>query len=444
VLVPLLLAGAVLLGSLIKTDLVRNDFERFDDLRLTFFFFAVLASACAAYTMLCLERPRLSIVAVRTGAFAATVLLLASFPVGSKDVFLYSLFGKLWTTYHVNPYSVAPAFFATDPWQPFAPVIWAKQPAPYGPLFLWQSGAVALAAAGHLFVAVWLHKLIAAAAFVLAVEVGGQIIGAAAAERPVRLALLAYNPLLLFESAANAHGDAVMGLLVLVAVWMQRLRGPRRWLAAPAALAAAIWYKWYALLWVPLFAIDVYRERGLGDAIYWTLATVVLIAVSGVVLFAPFADALPLVAQRLLAHENLRQIFPLQLSPPLAVLLRTVNACSLSLFWFDVLRLALFALIAVVVITCQWRSTISLAGAACLLSTAFVMLVVTVLWPWHLFVPVALALVAEGRPWQVVALVLTVLGLLSYFFTFVWAAIAIAAVAGSVGVLRSRKAWARR
>src|SRR5262249_152289 len=134
------------------------------------------------------------------GSLGAAALLLASFPVGSKDPFVYAAIGKVWGTYHANPYAVAPAAFPADPWQPYIQVLWARQPTPYGPLFLWEARLVDWLAGGRLFVAVWAYKLIGAVALAAAVVVAVRLMPRAtpADERGMRLALLAWNPLLLF------------------------------------------------------------------------------------------------------------------------------------------------------------------------------------------------------------------------------------------------------
>ncbi len=167
----------------------------------------------------------------------------------------------------------------------------------------------------------------------------------------------------------------------------------------------------------------------------------VLVAASGVVLLAPVAEALPLVVRRLFGHENLREVFPLQLSPVLALLLWGIEMAGQvggrwPLMWFDVARLALFTLTAVVVLACQWRGRVGLIESIAALSVAFTLLVITILWPWHLEVPVAVALIAAAPAWRAIGVLLTLLGLLSYFFTFAWAAVLLVVLAGALWIVR--------
>jgi hypothetical protein len=434
----LLLGLGVCAASYLKSDWTENDFERFEDLRLTFLFFALLGGACLGYVWLWRERPALSATTVVVVATIALATLLPSFPVGSKDVFLYAFFGKVWGTYHSNPYTVPPAAFALDAWQPYVQVLWAKQPAPYGPLFLWQARLVDAIAAGDLLAAVALHKVIALAALAATILIGAHAI--APAQRGYQAALLAWNPLLLFESIGNGHNDAVMVLLLMIASGLHARGGSRRGLGVPAALALAVWYKWYALLFVPAFAVGAWREGDQAPLRRWAVVMLVALLVSGVVLLAPLADAIPVVARRLLSHENLREVFPLQLSPLLAMLSWALAhagfAGPATLQWFDAIRLGAFALVVVVTLALQWRGALGVMESVCALSTGFTMLAVTVLWPWHLELPVAFGLVSPSPMWRGLAVLLTLLGVLSYFFTFTWAAALLLILGAAVRFLR--------
>jgi len=344
-----------------------------------------------------------------------------------------------------HPYTTPPSAFAADPWRPFGEVVWAEQPAPYGPLFLWQARVVDAVAAGRLFVAVWTEKVIATAALAAAVVIGAQLMNTSANVRWCRIALLVWNPLLLFESAGNGHNDAVMLLLLLGAVWLHTRDGMPGRVLAPTALAFAIWYKWYAVLYVPAFLVAVYRDGGRDSLRRWLIVMTVATLVSGLVLFAPLAEALPLLVRRLVDHENLHQVFPLQLSPLLAVLLWGLETTGQvggrwPLMWFDIVRAGAFALTVIVLLVWQWRGRIGLTESLCGLSAAFTLLLVTILWPWHLEVPVALALIATSPVWRGLGVFLTLMGLLSYFLTFVWSAVLLVLLAAALRILRWRSA----
>jgi hypothetical protein len=437
-----LLCAALAVGSFVHTDWPRNDFERFDDLRLTVYYFVLLTAACLGYAKLCLDEVALSRRTVIAAALAASALLWTSFPVGSKDVFLYALFGKVWGTYHANPYQIPPATFPGDPWLEYARTLGAQRPAPYGPLFLWQAWAGNALARSHLWLAAWAHKAVATFALAAALLVAMRFLRVVRVQQPWHImTLLALNPLLLFESAGNGHNDAVMLLLLVAGLFWHVRGGTHRSVLAPAILSLAVWYKWYAVLLMPAFVIDAYRVDGRQVVWRWIFSACVSAVVFGGFLMAPLADGTPVLLGRLIGHENLRTVFPLQLSPPLAALLWVCQTTGLvdqggNLFWFDSIRSVVFAATILAALGCQWRGVLTLVQSVCVLALALAMFALSILWPWHLLVPVAFALLSAARPWILLALALTCLGLLSYFFTFAWAAAALIFVAAAVVSVR--------
>jgi hypothetical protein len=64
---------------------------------------------------------------------------------------------------------------------------------------------------------------------------------------------------------------------------------------------------------------------------------------------------------------------------------------------------------------------------------------VTVLWPWHLELPVFFALLAEGTVLPMLGVALTVVALTSYFLTFAWATVLVAVLAATVWGLRAAR-----
>ena len=207
-----LLCGAVSVASFFKSDPARNDFERFEDLRLLFLYFALFTGLCGVYVAIYVQPdavPR-RILVVTCGACVA--LLLAGFPVGSKDVFFYAFYGKIWAFYHANPYLATIADFPSDPWQALVQAQWRNKPALYGPLALEQSWLIYAITGEHLWWTVWLYKAWASATLILTLGVADALlrpagdVGLAA----TRLPLLAWNPLFLFECAGSAHNEITM------------------------------------------------------------------------------------------------------------------------------------------------------------------------------------------------------------------------------------------
>jgi hypothetical protein len=447
------LCGAILLASFFASDATRNDFERFDDLRRLFLFFALFVGLCAVYVTLYSRPgnvPRRAILAT-TGAAAA--LLLASFPVGSKDVFGYAFFGKIWGVYHANPYVVTPADFPADPWQPFLQVRWRNQPVVYGPLFLWQSRPISVIAGDHLWAAIWLHKACATIVLLASLWIAQAILAHSVAETAAPgtwwLALLAWNPLLLFESASGAHNDVTMWFLLLCALWGWRTG---RCTAALCVLALSFWYKWYGLLFVPAFLIDTWKQEGARTAVRRAAVWLAAAGIMGLLLLGPLPGSLPTVISGLLHPGAMRGIYPNELSPLLAAVfwpLRVVGLFETDLGFrlFDGIRVTLFAAAVIAILIRQWRAAPSfstLTESCCLLAAAFFLLLITMLLPWHLLTVIGLAVLCRREPFLLAGVVLTVLGLLSYFLTFAVATLMLGVIVATLWMLRhSAGGWAQ-
>lgn len=440
-----LLFAAACAASYVKSDLTTNDFERFGDLRLTISFFVISLGLCAAY----LDAVGRSASpppspALRWGAWAAFLLpLLLMFPVGSKDVFAYSLHAKMWSAYGLNPYLEPSSALAGDDWLRFLKVWWADSPAPYGPLAL-EQGRLLYAFAGttlpSMIAAFKLYDvvLLVPCAWLVA-DLAARAQGdERAGERAVLLWL--WCPLVLFETAGNAHNDVTMVAAMLAAVALQ-LR--RRWLLSLALLLVGFWYKWYSIVLLPVWLAWQWRmQRASLSARNLTLAAALGGGVS-VLALAPFGGSLTALGERVFLHENIFRIFPTELPPPLWLLHWAGGRTGLldrpfGNLLFDTVRFTLLAACLLWIV--RRRTGIYTARAYvedCFWSLlAFLSFGVTILWPWHLLAAVAFALASGERRLQWAATILTTLGLLSYFLTFTVAALMAAAIATALWALR--------
>ena len=479
------LCGGILVASFLKSDWANNDFERFNDLRLLFLFFALFAGLCAVYVAAYRLRLEVSPRALAATTAVSSLLLLAAFPVGSKDIFAYSFFGKLWGLYHKNPYIVTLADVPADPWQPFVQARWRNLPAAYGPVFLWQARAIYVLTTEHLWAAVWLHKAVATSLLFASLWLARALLrstapdvtrwssrGCAPATAPPgcspsarsgravatalttgwceraqprapswQLVLLAWNPLLPFESANGGHNDIAMVLLLLGALECWRRRRPN---AASGLLALSIWYKWYGIIFVPAFLLETFKADGWRAASRQATVWVAFTLLAGMIFLGPLPGSWPAVLGQLMHPGAMTGIYITELSPPLAACFWTLKAFGLfDSAWgvrlFDAARVTLFVVAAVLILVRQWTAAPSLAAlveSCCLFACAFFLLLITMLLPWHLLSAIVLGLVAGREPFLLAAVVLTVLALLSYFLTFAVATLMLGVVLGALWLLR--------
>lgn len=435
---------ALAAASYAKGDLANNDFERLHNIWLSGAFAALFTALLLPYAAL-VELP--GGVPRRTGwlGFAALAgLALLVFPIGSKDIFLYVFYGKVWQAYGANPHLLAPAEFAADPWYRFLRE-WPEAPASlYGPLFSLQMRLEYALSDGHLTVAVALQKILGAAmvgiaAWLLAFLRRDHEGGASAPIDSRWLSLWLWSPLVLFESVATPHNDVAMTVLILAACALWQRERP---IPATAVLALAFWYKWYAVILVPVWL--AWSLRRWGRRAWMGLAAPAIAAVSALTLLPLAGDLRPMAARALELH-GVREIFPDELPPPLWLIFRAIAAAGLlsspvGITLFNAFRAAaLVAGLAWLV----WRHRATRYADTmflrdCFWSLAlFFAVVPTQLWPWHLVVLCAFALATPGRGYERAALGLCAAGLLSYFVTFAYATVA-------CGLIGAALWWMRR
>ena len=75
-----------------------------------------------------------------TVAYALTVLLLPLLL--SRDVFSYTLYGRIVTQYHANPYVKTPADYPASDLNKWVWYGWRDTPSFYGPVFVWMAAAI--------------------------------------------------------------------------------------------------------------------------------------------------------------------------------------------------------------------------------------------------------------------------------------------------------------
>lgn len=422
-------------ASFIERDATKNDFERFEDMRLLILFLALFVGLGLVYVRAALQPP-VSRMAVLVTALLAAALLFCSMPVGSRDLYLYAFYGKLWATYGTDPYTHTVAEFTADPWQPYVQMQWAHRHMIYGPLFLWQSRLAGWLAGDHLFVSMWTFKTMAVGGLLVVWSLSARFANAIRRQDATSsVMLIAWNPLLLFEIAGNGHNDVMMAALLVAALWCWHVE---RRSSAMALVALSFWYKWYGLIVLPVLLIDGLKRYGVG-------ATARLLAVCAAALvLVGFATLywVPGAASEIVAELRnpvvVSQIYPTELSPVLAPWFWLLQATGLldtpyGMTVFNGGRVVLFAAACLAIVWRQWRlpaSTPLVLEGAFLMSFAFSMLLLTILWPWHLVLPVCLGLLTGNRVCIAIAIGLSLAGLLSYFLTLAIAALALVLIAG--------------
>lgn len=152
-----------------------------------------------------------------------TGILLFSYPAFSYDIFNYMFTAKTVLVYHKNPYAVIPLQFAgVEPWLSF--MRWTHLPSAYTPLWIFLTLPAYLMGFGYFLTTLWSIKAIAAAGYVGTIWFVGKLLAKTDPKHKVLgMAVIALNPLVIFESLVSGHNDIVMMAFAMMSLYSRSL-----------------------------------------------------------------------------------------------------------------------------------------------------------------------------------------------------------------------------
>lgn len=227
---------------------------------------------------------RESVLPVYIGYLIVAVILTFFSISLSIDGYYYVFFSRLFGVYGINPYvlvspiTISDGIFA----QEFPLLHNPPFPDPYGPGFTLLAGLVGkLESSSSLWMQLWTWRCLSVLACVLILAAVARIIKKITPhERACRVAIVAFHPLTLYESAAGGHNDFLM---VAAAAWSYALVDDLP-LIAGLLLGAAIAIKYFAAILLPFIVLRAARKSVIGAAMVVVLAVLV-----PVLCFHPFA-----------------------------------------------------------------------------------------------------------------------------------------------------------
>jgi hypothetical protein len=225
------------------------------------------------------RRAGIGLIVLGALVFQATLMLLPGW--FSQDVFSYIAYGRLAAMYNLNPY-IWPPSVLRDPVVPWVAEVWRSYASPYGPLWVdvqWllaQAGS-ALTIADQALMYRLLSNVLLLANLALAWRLLVRVTPLSPAQRSTALAALAWNPLVLFELAGNAHNDVLM--ITFTFLGLLQFTHSSRGIPSSAALTLGTLVKYLSglgLVWLALASA--------ARAVDWTRRIVRLAAIGIVVL----------------------------------------------------------------------------------------------------------------------------------------------------------------
>jgi hypothetical protein len=220
-------------------------------------FLAVFALYLLAFRASFGLRSRLSALGV-LGLAAILHLALVPMHLDSQDSYAYIAWADIVLRYGANPFLLPPAAFPDHPLLPF--LAFPEETHQYGPLWLVFSVGLRFLSGGDLLVSLLLFKLAASALLIGTAWLVYLTLERVRPSAAIPAALLvAWNPLFVFEFAANAHNDPAMALFLVAAMYFHTT-GSRK--LAVAAVLGAILVKYVAVVLLPLFLLAYLRTSG--------------------------------------------------------------------------------------------------------------------------------------------------------------------------------------
>jgi hypothetical protein len=340
------------------------------------------------------------------GSVASSVALLFVYPIASTDIFDYINHGRLWGIYGLNPFTVPASRLPGDYFYPY--VGWPHATSAYGPLWELAAAPLARLVGRGLIPNVLAFKLLSAVFYWGSLAVLVPIMRRVAPARLLpAVLLLAWNPLVLYETFANGHNDIVMIFFMLVAVLAMLAR---RYTAAILALLVGGLVKFIPVLMIPAAGLLALRDLpDLRSRIRFVLVTgllgVLLVAAS----YAPFwtgPEVLSITRREQLYTTSLPSVFFAALAP-----LHGAKEVGSAISRIALLLTVGFTLVRAL-LTLRDHTPYSFARAS--FETLMFYLLVAVPWfmPWYALWPLALAVVLPPGRGLVLALIFAVSALL--------------------------------
>jgi hypothetical protein len=258
-------------------------------------------------------RGALAIVILFEGIFQVTLFLSPG--LFTTDIFSYVMYGHISAFYDLNPYIYPPNYFPGNPLLNWIHPIWHDQPSVYGPLWTWIGWLMTEQARpyydlvqtlpdGQVLLVGLMDQVLAYKLLMNVVQVVNlvlvwwllrQVMPRSPRARLAAFVVFAWNPLMLFDAAGNAHNDALMVTLLLLGV-MPLVRRPnnpsnREWLLGTFFVGMSALIKYTTGLVGLFYVVPWARRLGTWRArTLWIGGTCALILLATVVLFLPWLE----------------------------------------------------------------------------------------------------------------------------------------------------------
>lgn len=222
---------------------------------------------------------------VLVGSLVSSAILLIMYPFGAADIFNYIMHGRILGIYNANPFYEVARDFPQDPFIAFA--AWRNTPSTYGPLWTLLNGGVARLAGDSIVSNVLAFKLLSGVFFFASIAVVADILRRKAPEYALAgVVVLAWNPIVLYETFGNGHNDMTMVFWILMAAWFMI---QCRYTLAVTALVTGAMFKFIPILLLPAAGFIALRQLSTSrERLRFLLTAGMSASILVVLLYLPF------------------------------------------------------------------------------------------------------------------------------------------------------------
>ncbi len=340
------------------------------------------------------------------------VVLLFMYPFAAADIWDYILHARIFGVYGDNPYVDLVKQYPADPFYEYA--FWKDLASTYGPAWVLVTGLVARLAGDGITANVITFKLVPGVFFFASLGVITLILRRTT---PVRLLpavfLLAWNPMVLFETFGNGHNDMSMVFWILLAA-LYLIK--KQYVLTILSLIVGALFKFIPLMLLPAAGLICLRDiDGLKARLRFLIVSGLLSAGLLAAVYAPFWhgwETLTVLGRSDLFRSSLAAILYTGLG-------KTIDKATLS----QVLVLLVNSLLLVYIAWASWRAFkdktwLSFPTAAVRILLFYLLVSCTWMMVWYPIWPLALAVLLPPGALQGLAVFFSLTVLTKQFLLF--------------------------
>jgi len=253
--------------------------------RLVLAFIGLILLYGVGYRSACQLRGKAAWIIMLVAGLAFMVTLLFMAPFDAADIYDNIMHGRILGIYSANPFVQVISDYPRDVFFEYS--AWKNAPSAYGPLWEMLAGLAAILGGDGIIKTVIIFKLLPGIFHLASLAIVILFLRRTAPQKALAGALLlAWNPLVLYETWGNGHNDMVMVFWILLAAWWLVQR--RYTLAAISLLLGAL-IKFIPILLIPAVLVAAWQNlAGLRARFSYLIRTFLLAAALVFITYFPF------------------------------------------------------------------------------------------------------------------------------------------------------------